>query len=596
MGLVAPLLLSGCAHVCVGTPFEERSVPGGQLLDLDIPLALIEGDPQAAGTARGQLLGPEAKDLLAEFTELAGDRSGDPQLHVLEAQTPPAYLEELRALAAASGIEYRRLLASNLLLDLQCTAVAAWGPRTRTGELIVGRNMDFPPAHLLGAYSLVTVVRRAGQRSYASIGWPGYTGVASGMNDAGVCAMILLNFGGGGEAIEGTPLAYRVRQVLERAGSLPEALEVFQTSPVGSGDFVLLCDANEARVVYQEVEFGKPPRFRVIEPREALLSLSNDGIDPISGVQDDDRACRMDDLIADAGPLDPPTVRGILGSVYLEYINCQAMLFHPAQRRLQLALGTTLAPASKGDWVELDLGPVLDGAPLEQVELREVETDTPSHDHYREVEPRGDTIKARTRQGYARELAHIAGVSDPFQRPLNRLDLLLRLSIPVDPDLEHEVRQDLLATLDQDLIALRTFAEDEARPLRERQVAAARLYWLSGFASIGGVGAVSALGEAHAPRSEELRKRLGEPPHPLGLELRPGVVEIEGKERMVERVDTTPPGSSFRKGDVIRRLEGAYPSWDAWELLRQRAPGTTVRVSVLRNGQRVDLEAEIPAP
>ena len=61
--------------------------------------------------------------------------------------------------------------------------------------LRVARNMDFFPAKLLGPGTVLTVWRRPGVRTVIGVGWPGYAGIVSGMNDAGLSVCILLQHG-----------------------------------------------------------------------------------------------------------------------------------------------------------------------------------------------------------------------------------------------------------------------------------------------------------------------------------------------------------------------------------------------------------------
>src|SRR5437868_6461971 len=83
------------------------------------------------------------------------------------------------------------------------------------GPLLVGRNMDFAPANVLGTKTLVTVYRPHAEHAFVSVGWPGFAAVASGMNDEGLCALILINSGARKRG-PGIPLGFAVRRILER--------------------------------------------------------------------------------------------------------------------------------------------------------------------------------------------------------------------------------------------------------------------------------------------------------------------------------------------------------------------------------------------
>jgi hypothetical protein len=62
-------------------------------------------------------------------------------------------------------------------------------------------------------------------------------------------------------------------------------------------------------------------------------------------------------------------MRSTLTATYLADINAQAMLFVPARRRLELALGTGLRPAALQPWHGLDCAPLLAGADPADVDV-----------------------------------------------------------------------------------------------------------------------------------------------------------------------------------------------------------------------------------
>ena len=70
---------------------------------------------------------------------------------------------------------------------LGCSSLAAWGPRTKDGKPIVGRNFDFPGFYLLVEETYV-VVRAADGDAQGQVGvsYPGCIGTLTGMNPAGV--------------------------------------------------------------------------------------------------------------------------------------------------------------------------------------------------------------------------------------------------------------------------------------------------------------------------------------------------------------------------------------------------------------------------
>jgi hypothetical protein len=180
---------------------------------------------------------------------------------------------------------------------------------------------------------------------------------------------------------------------------------ILTASPVASDHYVLLADPAGASLWFQAAPADEPPRFVRVPPLEAgLLVASNGPADPVSGWILDPRAERLADLVA-GGRLDAGRLRGALGAAYLPGVNCQAMVFLPARRALQLATGTSNDPASLGAWVELDLRRALAGEGLATVQARPLPA-VAREVHYTEVErrarpPRGPEAAAARRPAAA---------------------------------------------------------------------------------------------------------------------------------------------------------------------------------------------------
>src|SRR5262249_11174297 len=80
---------------------------------------------------------------------------------------------------------------------------------------------------------------------FASVAWPGLSGVLSGMNAEGVA--IIVN---GGRAREpeatGEPVVFTLREVLERAHDTAEAVSILRAQRVMVSHMVLVADAKGA--------------------------------------------------------------------------------------------------------------------------------------------------------------------------------------------------------------------------------------------------------------------------------------------------------------------------------------------------------------
>lgn len=125
----------------------------------------------------------------------------------LRKQMPAAYCEEIDGIASQlTGGKHNRfgdgkvsrdeLYMLNLIGDVsrvsQCCAVGVYGARTRDGQPICGRNLDWPDGqkHQLAQLQTVTTFKH-GDRSLVTIGCIGFQALATGFNNKGVFAGVL---------------------------------------------------------------------------------------------------------------------------------------------------------------------------------------------------------------------------------------------------------------------------------------------------------------------------------------------------------------------------------------------------------------------
>jgi hypothetical protein len=223
-----------------------------------------------------------------------------------------------------------------------------------------------------------------GRHALVSVGWPGTAGVVSGINDAGLTACILLNHHGIGRA-GGEPILMRIRTLLETCSSVDEAVTAFAASPVASGHYVLLADGATAAVTWQE-----PDGPRRHDPTNGWLACSNGTRDP-HGMAADERGTTLQQLIGQGEP-DPAWMRQSLTSTYLKGINAQAMVFTPATRTLELALGSSHAPAALQSWRRIELAGLLAGDGPDTVPVCDLAKSRPLT-HFLDQRPKFSKVK-----------------------------------------------------------------------------------------------------------------------------------------------------------------------------------------------------------
>lgn len=246
----------------------------------------LAGDPWTLGRAHGQLVAPW---LGAFDRELARGRNGPErgalgrwwgdqrlrwQLRGLAQAVPAPQLLEMAALAAEiveteplPATPFQRLVSYHALPELalqraplggeawRCLAAAGWRAGTADGRVVVGYAIDPGAAQALQR-RVVLVVRPRAALPFVALGWAGGTGVPVGVN-----ARRVLVAGCPAQTDEGLqsgiPLLPLVRELLEHASSLGEALRLVQRQPRMGASSLLVADGKTGEVAVIESSPGR---------------------------------------------------------------------------------------------------------------------------------------------------------------------------------------------------------------------------------------------------------------------------------------------------------------------------------------------------
>ncbi|MDP3703569.1 MAG: C45 family peptidase [Candidatus Omnitrophota bacterium] len=182
---------------------------------------------------------------------------------------PPDYLEELKGLADGSGVALRDLYRLHALPDrtYSCANFAAWGRATRHGRLIHARNLDWNIDVGIQQFSTVFVVHSVGKHAFINLGWAGFIGVLTGVNDA------QLSIGQvGAETVDATfrgePMVFVMRRVLEEAGTLEKATDLIRTARRTVGVNYVIADAKARSGLVIETTHRDVRVFAADDPAE----------------------------------------------------------------------------------------------------------------------------------------------------------------------------------------------------------------------------------------------------------------------------------------------------------------------------------------
>ncbi|MCX5890262.1 MAG: C45 family autoproteolytic acyltransferase/hydrolase [Deltaproteobacteria bacterium] len=246
----------------------------------------LEGTPRERGWCHGQILGAEIRQVrrallayLARLSLYAGAWPIFGGLLILARRflpyIPNHLKQEMAAVAAGAQVSLGTVLLINVTDDLanntpRCSALAVGEDLTADGAYLMGRNLDYPLFIdiLIQLQTLFHLEPDQGQ-PLASLAWPGYLGVCTGMNKAGV-ALAQLSAMSRDRTLQGMPAALRFRLGLEAGATAAEVAATVQSLPGTIGNSLMLCDPREALVLELS---ARQRAWR--RPRAGLITATN---------------------------------------------------------------------------------------------------------------------------------------------------------------------------------------------------------------------------------------------------------------------------------------------------------------------------------
>ncbi len=246
----------------------------------------LTGSPRERGRRHGQTLGTEIRQmrraLLSYLARLSLYAGGLPLFGglVLLARRflpylPAPFRAEMTALAAGAQVSLGTLLLINVTDDLanntpRCSALAVGEGHSLDGGYLMGRNLDYPVfLEILVRLQTLFLLEPDQGQPLASLAWPGFLGVCTGLNRAGV-ALAQLTAVSRERTLKGLPAALRFRLGLEAGTTAPEVAARVLELPGTIGNNLMLCDPRQALVLELS-----PRKATSRHPRRGLLTVTN---------------------------------------------------------------------------------------------------------------------------------------------------------------------------------------------------------------------------------------------------------------------------------------------------------------------------------
>ncbi|MEW6356580.1 MAG: C45 family peptidase [Planctomycetota bacterium] len=243
--LLAAVLIASCERT---PPSRERTAgAGGRLETINGYLVLhIEGDPEAMGEQHGRLLKDKVKRVVADVIDSQTEYHPDLLRGAMKMEPflPEDFRRELRALADAAEVAYEKIVALQLFGDVNrasfCTFFAAFDEATRTGEPIIGRNMDYDDYGVSEYGAVLIHFKPKNGLAFFTVSWAGVINGWTAMNEKGVVAANNTGYGTIENSMEGVSTCFMLRKVVQFADTVEKGIEIVKTTPRACGTILLI--------------------------------------------------------------------------------------------------------------------------------------------------------------------------------------------------------------------------------------------------------------------------------------------------------------------------------------------------------------------
>lgn len=344
--------------------YEEGKHGKGQLKYINgLPVLMVEGTPEEIGDQIGALTG-KSVDRLMSFPKLYIEKFGygaawNGLVRIgksMEPAFPADHLKELEAIARAAGVDRSLAIVGNTFADIKkiggCSTLTIDAAHSATKGPLMGRNLDYPTLGFLHQHTLVTVCRPTGKHAFASIGFPGFVGCLSGMNDAGLCVAVLEIYAANDDSKAfdpaGTPYALCYRRLLEECATVKEAEKLIRSMKRTTRNCLAVCD-RDGGAVFE------------LTPKNVVVRSSDDGLCPCTNhfrtkELSTGMICQRYtalEKVKSMSRVDIPDLMKLMHSANQGENTFQTMIFEPKVLKLHLCIGEL--PSSKQEPKLLEL-------------------------------------------------------------------------------------------------------------------------------------------------------------------------------------------------------------------------------------------------
>jgi hypothetical protein len=258
-------------------------------------------------------------------------------------------------MAAAAGITERDAICGNFFPELfHCSGVAVRNAASADGRVVHARVLDYMRDINLQKYTVLQVFIPEGGIPWMSVGYAGFLGTVTAMNERGLA---IGEMGGRGEGQwDGTPMTFLMREVAEKAETVDQALEIMRRLPRSCEYYYVISDAKRNMVGV----YATPETFQVLQPGQQDPRLPNVPQDTVLMSAGGRAKALSERLQANFGKITPEVMIDIIKRPVAMRSNLHNAVFMPETLDMWFADAGKKTPACDEPYTRVNLKALLD--------------------------------------------------------------------------------------------------------------------------------------------------------------------------------------------------------------------------------------------
>lgn len=329
----------------------------------------LQGSPQEMGHQHGVLLKTEINQVVDRILYGVGVASsfergswffGD--IESAEARLQPfmdvRYLAEMDALAVAIGRRPEEARLANFFPELfHCSGFSLFGKATKDGHMYHGRVLDYMRGVGLEKNAVVIVHRPDYGLAWVNISYAGFIGTVTAMNEKGISVGEMGGRGWGDW--DGKPMAELLREIMEKASTLDEAVAILRAGPRTCSYYYVISDGKSKQAVGVS---ATPSQLVLVHPGEFNPLLPRPMEDTVLMSAGGRYETLADRVKAGYGAFDAASARELMSPPVCMRSNIQSVLFAPDTLDFWVANADSNNVASLARYTQYNLYELLRGA------------------------------------------------------------------------------------------------------------------------------------------------------------------------------------------------------------------------------------------